>query len=171
MQEEGQNSCLLARNQYGQDGHKYQMEISSKTAKRVHDNHWHTKWVMAESWDWLVVPGWKELPAGNWSQWCSFPTYLRDQTHQESCCCNSCRMWFGIVLWKTLNLHLWMQWCTVLTDNSFTKCSWAPLVISITEFYRFLMQCLRDQAVLVFSLAPYMQRFLQIVWIFWYYGL
>lgn len=42
---------------------------------------------------------------------------------------------------QTFNLNFWMAHWTVLTDDSFWKCSRAHSAISITESWRFVMQC------------------------------
>ena len=47
-----------------------------------------------------------------------------------------------------------MLWWTVLTDNGFPKCSWAHVIISITEGCQFFMQCrLRDQRSWAFNVG------------------
>lgn len=38
------------------------------------------------------------------------------------------------------HLHFWIQWQSVLSDNTFTKCSQAHVAIFITAAWRFLMQ-------------------------------
>ena len=47
-----------------------------------------------------------------------------------------------------------MLWWTVLTNNGFPKCSWAHVIISITEGCQFFMQCrLRDQRSWAFNVG------------------
>lgn len=76
--------------------------------------------------------------------------------------------------YMTFTLHMKMQQQTVFISNSFLKCFQAHIVTSFKknhvgfycnacwgyEGYRRLL--------LVFGLAPYMQRFLWIRWIFWW---
>jgi len=59
---------------------------------------------------------------------------------------------------------------TLFTDNDFQKCSWAHAVISITGSCLFLMQsCLKAQRSQIFSHVLCTQRWLQTLWMFWWY--
>ncbi len=91
-----------------------------------------------------VLYRWKIWTAGR-------PIQHPDSSTTKPCCCNSCSMWFCIVLLKYTRpsfLHdralvgicrwhggLWF------TDNGFWKYSWAHLVMSMTESCRWVMQC------------------------------
>ncbi len=43
--------------------------------------------------------------------------------------------------WKSFSWHLQMAWRIVFTDSGFWKYSWAHIVMSMTESFRWVMQC------------------------------
>ncbi len=74
--------------------------------------------------------------------------------------------------WLSFSWHLQMARQIVFTDSGFWKYSWAHLG---TESCRWVMQCRlrarrpRASNKKVLGLVPYAQRFLQFLWIFWWY--